>query len=203
MTRRLVIAAVGTVAATACVLWVDRPLAGALAAAPGMRGVTTFGSELRVPLRVAIFGVVLLGALASASWERRETTPGRLFLMTAPWVATISLLASIVLQHLIGHSSLDLYLATGVESFQPLSRDPNYTSLPSGSAAMLTAVGIVGGRYYPRARPIIAAGVVVFALALVPGANHWLSDIVSGVALGAIVASGERLPPRTAGRGTA
>jgi len=63
----------------------------------------------------------------------------------------------------------------------------DFSSFPSGHMAVLTALMLGIGRYFPRLRPACAAVLFVLAVALIVTEYHFFSDIVAGFYLGLII----------------
>lgn len=157
---------------------------------------SVFGAHLRTLLRLAIFGLALIGALAGSMWsERDQTSQGALVLLESAWVATLSLLAAVTLQYVVGRSQLELFLAQNVIAFRPLAGAPMHAALPSASAAMTVGACLVLWRRIPWSRPVVYVAAVLVPLGLLVAGGHWLGDIVAGSTLGLLIAD-RRTAPR-------
>lgn len=173
----------------ACVRWLDQPVASYLAELSIVQAGSAFGAQLRMPLRLAIFGLALVGALAGSMWsERNRSSQGAQALLESAWVATLSLLAAVALQYVVGRSQLELFLAHNLTAFRPLAGAPMHAALPSASAAMTVGTCLVLMRRIPGSRPAVYAGAALVTLGLLVAGGHWLGDIVAGSTLGLLVA---------------
>src|SRR5437667_300439 len=91
------------------------------------------------------------------------------------------------LQHLVGRPRPGAALASA--GLLGPSFAPDIDSFPSGHATSVFAVATVFAAYYPRLRWPLYALAAAIALGRVYLARHYVSDIIAGAALGAIVAA--------------
>jgi membrane-associated phospholipid phosphatase len=91
------------------------------------------------------------------------------------------------LKHLVGRPRPGAALASA--GLLGPSFAPDIDSFPSGHATSVFAVATVFAAYYPRLRWPLYALAAAIALGRVYLARHYVSDIIAGAALGAIVAA--------------
>jgi membrane-associated phospholipid phosphatase len=85
---------------------------------------------------------------------------------------------------LYGRPSL---LVDGVDSFNFLRSGSNYEAFPSGHTAAVCAIAGVLWAAYPKLRPLWGAIVAAVVVPLILGDFHFLSDVLAGGLLGALV----------------
>ncbi|HET7560156.1 MAG TPA: phosphatase PAP2 family protein [Limnochordia bacterium] len=90
-----------------------------------------------------------------------------------------------VLKHLVGR--LRPYADGGPWAFHPLSLAGEYTSWPSGHAAAISVMAVAVTAFAPRFRHLAWAAVAAVMLSRLVLNMHWLSDVLSGAALGLAV----------------
>lgn len=98
-------------------------------------------------------------------------------------------LAAKAVKYLAGRPRPRIFLEEGDGSFRWLESDWRLWSMPSGHAATIASVAMVLAVLYPRYRiPILAAGVLL-SFGRVVTLDHFVSDVVMGIAIGTAGAS--------------
>ncbi|MBX7256778.1 MAG: phosphatase PAP2 family protein [Candidatus Hydrogenedentes bacterium] len=95
-------------------------------------------------------------------------------------------LAAKAVKYLVGRPRPRIFLEEGDGSFRWLETDWQLWSMPSGHAATIASVAMVLAVVYPRFRiPILACGIVL-CFGRVVTLDHFVSDVVAGIAIGAV-----------------
>lgn len=112
------------------------------------------------------------------------------FLQVCGTAVPLAFVAKDVFQYLFGRPDPYLWI---VDHEQPrflwLRADVGYGCFPSGHMTVFTALLMTLWRYNPRNRSLYLALLVLLAVALIVTDYHFLSDVIAGAYLGAIIAS--------------
>lgn len=140
--------------------------------------LTALGS---LPVLLAGLGVIFTIA---AFARKHRAMRGTLFLLAA--VGTARALVAL-LKSLIGRARPTLFEDLGPHHFEFFTRQYDYHSFPSGHAASFVALAVAISLLAPRWRvPLILLGAVLALTRVVVGL-HYLSDVIAGGVLAALV----------------
>jgi len=96
-----------------------------------------------------------------------------------------------ILKHAVGRIETRYWLLhPTAQEFQWFHGQRNFASFPSGHMAISAALMAALWEYYPRYRQAYIGFLVAAALALITTDYHFLSDIIAGAYLGAVVHMG-------------
>ncbi len=135
--------------------------------------------------------------MAGAWWIGRRTLDGRIRAVMAGAVDRAALfiaaiaasgLAAQVLKHAVGRSRPVFGDASGAFSFHPFAFRNAVASFPSGHATSAFAAATILATIVPRARPFLFLLASAIGASRVAVGAHYPSDVVSGAALGMLVA---------------
>lgn len=73
-------------------------------------------------------------------------------------------------------------------TFAPLTFQANWNAFPSGHATTMGALAVFFGRVLPRAKWVAIAVAILVAVSRVLVGKHYPSDVIAGLALGAVLA---------------
>lgn len=111
------------------------------------------------------------------------------FLKTCGTVVPIAFFAKTVLQYVFGRPDPYAWiLEHAAPRLHWLSPAGGYGCFPSGHMTVFTALMTVLSSYYPRYRRVYLGLLFLLALALIVTDHHFLSDVLAGAALGAVIA---------------
>ncbi len=180
--------------ATAATLVAIDPFALAFVAGPGgsLRSVLVSLGSILEPAHIlsALFVLLVmagLGRMGILGRRRRMRFHGPL---SAAWslfkAGLLATFAALCLKALIGRARPD-GVASDWLSFDPLTADASFQSLPSAHAALAGALAVSAMRLSPRQGWIWLSLAGLAALSRVLGGDHWPSDIIAGLGLGALI----------------
>jgi len=140
-----------------------------------------------------LYLVLIITALSWSGYFllRRRVVYGRdvQFLRACGTVVPLAFLAKAVLQYVFGrfnpHTWMFYHLPARFYWFGAIA---GYGCFPSGHMTVFTALLSTLAHYYPRYRGIVLVLLFLLALALIATNYHFLSDVVAGAVLGAVVA---------------
>ena len=183
-----------------CLAYVDRPLA--LWAHDRIRSPWFYDAarDFYILLLVAGAGV---GLIAAASIARRLTGRAveRSTVVLASWAAAGGLVSSILFKYLFGRTPpYPDYVEQHHHAFRPIVGGEG--NFPSTTTTVVAAMAMVIAMRSPRWGSIAIVSAALIALSLPLVNAHWLSDVVAGGFLGAVVGKGtlsfaDRLPSNT------
>lgn len=185
ISRALGLVALVLIAIVVAVLWIDMPLARALARFDMARAL--FRSKpLGLPILPGISLAVLFLGLAVMVAGRPLPR-----WLVAGSLAAVALLTSLyvtedVLKPIFGRVVPSVALRGHVSGFHWLRSGSPYQSFPSGHSVQAASVVAVMWSFYPRLRLVMLAGFAVMAGALMLGQWHFLGDILAGGLVGAL-----------------
>lgn len=111
----------------------------------------------------------------------------RFFLVTGI-ALPLAFVAKFYLKLLFGRIQARVWLTHPVPDVMHWFRGgPGYDSFPSGHMLVLTPLYLALWYFYPRLRPVLTLGWIVLALALIATNYHFLSDVLAGMYLGAVL----------------
>ena len=111
------------------------------------------------------------------------------FLRACGTVVPMAFVAKYVLQYVFGRPQPHLWVFHHVSPrFQWLRGDAGYGCFPSGHMTVITALMLTLSNFYPHYRRVFLVLLFMLALALVATNYHYLSDVIAGAGLGAVVA---------------
>lgn len=120
------------------------------------------------------------------------------FLKLCGTVVPLAFLAKEILQHLFGRSTPELWAVYHqVPRFHWFRAGDGYGCFPSGHMTVFAALTAALWRHYPRYRLAYLGFLLALALALIATNYHFLSDVMAGAYLGAMICS---LADRVVGR---
>lgn len=190
------------------ILWLDRPLstwthlhtAGLL---PLDFAAPYRGAEIQVTLATLLIGpaeivslcympaVLILGAIL---YQRRRLPPLGLVTLRAGIATAAALEIKERLKWVFGRNWPESWagwnlswIRDGAYSFHLFHGGPGYESFPSGHTTAIVAFVVPFWHAYPSARPLAVLCALSVALGLLAGDYHFLSDILAGGYLGAVV----------------
>jgi undecaprenyl-diphosphatase len=97
-------------------------------------------------------------------------------------------IADDLLKMTFGRARPFMWLAGDESGFQPFRFKSQFMSFPSGHTTTSFAAAVAFGSLFPRWRPAFALFAVAIGLSRIVLDVHYVSDVVSGAALGATVA---------------
>ena len=174
-------------------LGIALPIDGPLAAwAIGNNGINVMGDILTTlagPWTVLTIILVLALVDAAEGWlERCCALPAR---PRAPWLTLwLGSLSTLPVTAVIKLAARRARPLASVDPmvFMPLRRLPDWDSLPSAHVAMITAVAAGLWVHFPRHRAWTLGLALAGGLGPLLSGDHWLSDVLVGGAVGALVA---------------
>lgn len=111
------------------------------------------------------------------------------FLRACGTAVPLAFAAKFVLQYLFGRPDPYLWVFYHVSPrFHWLRASRGFGSFPSGHMTVITALVSTLVIHYPRYRHVFLASLFMLALALIATNYHFLSDVIAGACLGAVVA---------------
>jgi membrane-associated phospholipid phosphatase len=173
------------VAASASILWLDRPIA--LIAREHVAHRETFASltyvpDLLIPVAVIVFIGMGLYAFTGRPLARWQTAA-----VNCSISVIIAEMTKSELKYVFGRTWPDTwvgnnpsFLRDGSYGFNFFHGGAGYASFPSGHTAVTCAIASVLWIYYPRLRPLWALGVLAVAAGLLGANYHFLGDIIAG-----------------------
>jgi membrane-associated phospholipid phosphatase len=172
-----------------CEMYVDRPLARALTSLRLLRRLLW-----AAPMDVPIFIIVAVVAIVFALGHRCSGRPAARW-MTAATVAAMALIVSLAvtkyaLKPIFGRIAPSAYLYQGRYGFRWFEGGNGLGSLPSAHAAEAAAAVSVFWVSHPRWRWAYVALLLPFMFLLMVGQWHYLSDLIGGLYVGAVVGTG-------------
>lgn len=176
-------------------LVLDQPVRVALEDAPTWlrdigEAVTWVGnSNWMFTILLAVF--TLATPLAGLSGQDRVRRQARLALRVAVALFLLILLSGIavqILKHLLARARPDHFDTLGAYAFHPLSFTFRHASFPSGHATTVAALAVFIASVLPRLWPVALAMATTVAVSRVLVLKHYPSDIIAGLALGAVCA---------------
>lgn len=112
------------------------------------------------------------------------------FLQACGTAVPIAFVAKDILQYLFGRPDPYAWVFDHVlPRFYWFRADAGYGCFPSGHMTVFTALLMTLWHYYPRYRSILQGLLFLLAVALIGTDYHFLSDVIAGAYLGAIIAS--------------
>ncbi|MER2519562.1 MAG: phosphatase PAP2 family protein [Bdellovibrionales bacterium] len=187
---------------TVLVLFVDRPLTASIrnieASTPEMirwfKAITDFGKSIWYLYPSGLGALICLALIhlpknGNNEWAKTRfaATGGKLTTFFA--VIALSGIITDGLKWLIGRARPVLDLRSQIYEFQPLSFDSTWNSMPSGHATTSIALAISLCWLWPRGRVFWLALGGLLAASRVMVCAHYLSDILAGGLIAAIVAN--------------
>jgi membrane-associated phospholipid phosphatase len=172
-----------------CMAYVDRPMAEFLE-----RHVRHTEARIWVRRALAPFDLFVVAALffllgcgawiisgrTLSSWAR---TP-----LLCSWAAMWAVAADIIFKHIFGRSWVEpTYIQDHLYGFHFLHGGAHWESFPSGTAAISSAIISALWNETPRLRMIGALIVVMLGVGVVINNFHWVSDVIAGAFLGALI----------------
>jgi len=179
-------------AITLSICWLDRPLStwshDHLHGVAGLVWLTWIAEP--IPL-IAMLGLVGVGGATLLGYQLGPR--GRLLLALC-----LAALVAIELKELLKFAAGRTWPETWINGnpswignqefgFSPFHGGPGWASFPSGHTTSITAVAAVLWQGIPRWRWLWATLVGLVALGLLGADYHWLSDVLGGVYLGAVI----------------
>ncbi len=111
------------------------------------------------------------------------------FLRACGTVVPMAFAAKYALQYLFGRPDPRLWVFYHVSPrFHWFRAGRGFGSFPSGHMTVITALMSVLSNYYPRYRYVFLVTLFMLGLALIATNYHYLSDVIAGAGLGAVVA---------------
>ena len=181
--RAAIWAGLVTGAVLICIVLVDRPLADFAASHP----VRIPGMRFILGAPGLLVGLALIGPLAN--WRVLNAATGwrKVSLLCSSSVLWTAATVEFVLKPLFGRSGPVSWLQYHEFAFHWFQgRQAQLRSMPSGEAALLTAVLAILWVTYPRYRWVYALIGTAEAVALVWLSWHFASDVIAGAAVGAL-----------------
>jgi membrane-associated phospholipid phosphatase len=185
----LAITAAGVIA---CYLWLDQPLAFFLHR--NVADKTIFVWLQQPPVTFPLLSSFIL------VWCALWTLMDRPFshIQSVALTCSISFISTSLINHQLKYAfgrtwpntwidNNPSLIQNGVFGFNVFHGGPGFASFPSGHAAAICSVMIVLWWSYPSWRPIYVACVAAVAVGLIGANYHFLSDILSGIFVGASV----------------
>lgn len=174
-----------TVAAVASLRFVDRVVAEGVTHLPqfviqASQFVSGLGHSTKYIIASAA-GTLLFGFV----WKRRRLLGFSLLMFGA--IVWPGLLVNL-LKYLVGRPRPMLWLERNQWELDPLIFTYDYNSFPSGHSSTSFGLAVALGVVWPRLRPLWFTLAVVVALTRVIGQAHYVSDVIVGATLGAMIA---------------
>lgn len=165
-------------------LWLDRPIATAFRdIGPGVRSVMTvvtmfgLGGPYLIAMALAIVAFRLAGRVAAA-WQAAY-----IFLA----VAASGLFADIV-KPVAGRARPKLLFSEHLYGFTGIGAPADHWSFPSGHSVTAGALAVALSVLFPRLKPAWIAAALLIGFSRLTLDQHYLSDVVSGLYIGAAFA---------------
>ena len=200
----LVVAASIVTAVVVCAAYLDRPVAAfahrAFYGTPAFDVARAAFSALHAALIVLV--VALLACSAAAISGRVPAGWARL-LFRGSAAAVGALLVTLLLKFVVGRSQVyPDFLAKGLYEFRPFGGGGGLGAFPSATLSVTTALFTALRAQSRRWRAVYGAVSLLIALSMILINGHWLSDVVGGAYVGAVVGAlinrrGESAPRRT------
>lgn len=187
----------------ACIVWVDRPVALAMAANPAIQPL------LAVARRLPNMLLVLLVLIAAVAVVLGLLPRLRRYWARPAWLLAITLLgaflAKTALKYAFGRTwpeswgpkswgpeswahNNPSFLQNGVYGFFPFHGGAGWSAFPSGHMTLTAAAALVVARLWPAWTPLALAACLGMALLLIGLDFHFVSDVLAGAWLGAACA---------------
>ncbi|MGE5240034.1 MAG: phosphatase PAP2 family protein [Bacteroidota bacterium] len=110
------------------------------------------------------------------------------FLKLCGTTVPLAYLVKMIFQYLFGRSTPEMWVVYHLApQFHWFRADHGYGCFPSGHMTVFTALGATLWRHYPRYKPAYLGFLLALALALVATNYHFLSDVLAGTYLGAMI----------------
>lgn len=139
---------------------------------------------------VLLIWAFIAAAVATQSDDVLERRSAKLLLKLAIVLFFAILLSGICVQtlkHLFGRARPALFQDLGAFNFEPFAFDFRQNSFPSGHATTMGAIAMVGAMVAPKFRTYFFSVAVIVGLARILDGAHYASDVVAGLALGAVL----------------
>jgi membrane-associated phospholipid phosphatase len=134
--------------------------------------------------------VITLSALSLYLVRSRKGIYDRLtcFAKEVAWTAPLSYLAKSSLKFVFGRVNTRCWLKEpGLYGFHWFQRRVGCEGFPSGHMIVVVALLAAGWRCYPKSRPVCLTVAVLLGVALVATNYHFVSDVIAGAYVGALV----------------
>jgi hypothetical protein len=185
--RCLLMLIITTVLVIVCYFFVDRQFALWTHALDARHALHRLSPKLTLPfvgqpMVYALSSAVLILSLCLSYYIKRYRVLDLLTLMASPVI--MALLVKTVLKYVFSRYSEYAFLHSGKYGFIWFH---NYQSFPSGHMTILTAALLPIWVYWRKLGFLVLIGIAVEALTLITNFNHFVSDIVAGVYVGAVI----------------
>ena len=172
-----------------CMAFVDRPLAEYCDAHFRHTAAAHWIDQGLRPFEAGVFVAFLfLLGCGARTLARRPLPRWTAAPLLCAWALMWAIGAEIILKHLFGRGWVDpTYIEQHQYGFHWLHGGWGWDSFPSGTATLAFAVASVLWMVAPRLRALAVTVATVLVVAVVLVNFHWLSDVVAGMFLGAIV----------------
>jgi membrane-associated phospholipid phosphatase len=159
----------------------------------GLLGADTWLARRLSHIPDLLFPVV--SAITAFSWmayfylrkDARRIDSLRLFQLIGTSVP-LSVISSLILKHAFGRVNTQAWLFNpDLYEYHWFQGGPHYMGFPSGHMAVLTALVAAMSHFHPRYQMAYTTIVFLLGVALIATHYHFLSDVVAGAYLGAMV----------------
>ena len=176
-------------AITACVAYVDRPVADLLEAHFRHHHLWVWLDRALRPLALVVVAALffLLGCgiwvVPGRPLRRWTETP-----LLCSWSAIWAVAAEVIFKRIFGRAWPDpTYVHNHLYGFHLLHGSTHWDSFPSGTAAVSFAIATVLWIVSPRWRILGLLFAAVLSVSVVVGNYHWVSDVIAGAFLGVTI----------------
>jgi len=174
-----------------CMAYLDRPVADFVQAHWRQHSLEAWMEGfLRLAPGALLMAFVLLFAAGFSALRGRTLGAWARTPLLSSWSVVWTLSVVVVLKRIFGRSCVNPnYIVGHSYGFQPFHGIGSYESFPSGTTAVAAAILSVVWLRLPQLRWVCALLLALVALALILTQSHWVSDIIGGGSLGALVGS--------------
>ena len=168
------------------IYFIDRPVAEFFNVHLRHTKLWTYLDRFLAPF-VLLVVAALFFLLGSGCWvlSGRQLRPWTLNPLLCSWSAVWALAAEFIFKEIFGRGWPDpTYIQNGLYGFRFMHGSSHWSSFPSGTATISTAIAATVWLLIPRLRRIGLLLAVILCSEVVVTNGHWLSDVIAGAFLG-------------------
>ena len=172
-----------------CIVYADHPIAEFFDKHVRHTEIWIWIARALAPLDLAVL-IALLFLLGCGTWvlSGRSLPLWTRTPLLCSWATTWATAADIIFKRIFGRAFPDpTYIQDHLDGFHLLHGGPHWTSFPSGTAIISSAIASVLWLVTPRLRLSGVAILTLLCIAVVVTNFHWVSDVVAGVFLGSSI----------------
>ena len=176
-----------------CFMLIDRPVALQRGQLPEFTVeistfFTRFGKSdwILIPSLLALTGLLLINTAVLSKNQRFRLYRWNLWLSYIAAGVGLPSLAATLLKRIIGRPRPLKLEEFGLTDFQHFNIDASFAAFPSGHSTTIGAFAVVMALFLPRFRAVFAAFAILVGFSRVGVGAHHPSDVIAGLAFGAI-----------------